>query len=154
MKVTKFPIIPITISFVFGIILNHSLHVTRMQAILLCSCGLAIVALAHYFAKKDFIQKSYFGISALLTSLAIGALTHSLHTDKNYEKHYSHFTTDGNNKIIGTISERLKPNAYSEKYYLKIQSLNNQEVFGKILVRCRQERISATVSGRATTFTS
>ena len=139
MKVTKFPIIPITISFVFGIILNHSLHGTRIQAILLCSCCLAIVALAHYFAKKDFIQKSYFGISALLTSLAIGALTHSLHTDKNYEKHYSHFTTDGNNKIIGTISERLKPNAYSEKYYLKIQSLNNQEVFGKILVHAAKK---------------
>lgn len=134
MKVTKFPIIPIVISFAFGVILNHSLHGTCTQAILFCSCGLVLLFLTHYFAKKDFLQKSYFGISVLLTSLAIGALTHSLHTDKNYEKHYSHFTTDGYDKIIGTISERLKPNAYSEKYYLKIQSLNNQEVFGKILL--------------------
>lgn len=134
MKIKKFPIILILPCFCIGIITNNFFRINLSLSTASSFFSFIVLLVAYVLAKKNFIQKNYFGYSVLGTAFTIGALTHSLHQDTNYSKHYSHLQNERKSLLIGTISERLKPNTYSEKYYLKISSINGQPSFGKILL--------------------
>ncbi|WP_313807435.1 ComEC/Rec2 family competence protein [Flavobacterium sp.] len=142
MKIAKFPIIIILLSFCIGIVIDNYLPINHSISLLLS--GLSVLGLfaSNYFAGKNLLQRNYFGFFGIATLIALGITTHSLHTEKHYQNHYSKFNTEGRNTISGTISERLKPNAYAEKYYFKIEKLNNKNAFGKVLLNVSKKEIT------------
>ncbi|MGX7667479.1 ComEC/Rec2 family competence protein [Flavobacterium pedocola] len=134
MKVAKFPIFIISTGFCLGITADHFAAFKPLTVIVFCLTTLLILVVAGRIAKKDLVQKNYFGFAVLLTAVSCGLLAHCLQSEVNYDHHYSHYSKKENNLIIGTIAERLKPNAYAEKYYLKISQINKQGASGKILL--------------------
>ena len=129
----KFPIIPIALFFVLGIVSHFYWKPPLVWIVVTTSLAFLIFGFLYWASKKHFIQKNHFGIGTYFVSFSIGILTHALHFEPGFEQHYSHFLTE-NNMLQGTIAERLKPNAFSEKYYFKISKIDEKAVFGKILL--------------------
>ncbi|WP_158634624.1 ComEC/Rec2 family competence protein [Flavobacterium cauense] len=129
----KFPIIPIALFFVLGIVSHFYWKPPLMWLVVTTSVALLIFGFLFWTSKKHFIQKNHFGIGTYFVSFSIGILTHALHFEPGFKNHYSHFLTE-NNTLQGTIAERLKPNAFSEKYYFRISKIDKKAVFGKILL--------------------
>lgn len=148
MKITKFPIIYIAVSFAAGIIIDNEIRLKITAALLVFFIAFLVFLAATIKAKKDLVQKKYWGFIALLTTICCGILTHAIHSENNYSNHYSNKILEKENqKITGTITERLKPNTHSEKYFFKVTSINDSSSFGKILLHLPKKEYDSLLKG-------
>lgn len=136
----KFPIIPIALFFVLGIVFHFYWKPSLVWIAVTTGLTLFVFGFLFWVAKKHFLQKVHFGIGTYVLSFAIGALAHAFHFEPGFRTHYSHFLSE-TNSIQGTIAERLKPNNFSEKYYFKISKMEGKAVFGKILLTVPKKEI-------------
>ncbi len=146
MKISKYPIISITVFFGTGIAAGHYLHPAPWA--LYTAYIIAAIALTFSFFRsgKNLVQKPYFGGCTWLLSLVAGLCSYTIHYAPHQSSHYSHFIK-GNQipAIKGAVSERLKPNQFAEKYYFNITAVDNYPASGKLLITVPHDSVRTTL---------
>lgn len=141
MKILQFPLARITIFFVLGILFGFYTKPFPTIVFGLLFIVSVIFGLAFYFSKKDFLQKSYFGIITYAFSFIIGITTLVVHTDYFQQNNYIHQCSDENKEhlIEVVLREKLKNSTYNERYIAVVTQLDNKESSGKILLNIEKD---------------
>ncbi len=136
MKTLQFPLSKITIVFVFGILYSFYANPTPKWALLAVFLCVLIFCISYFMARKDFVQKIYFGLLVYLIFFFVGIASQVFHDDSLQKHHYIH-QLDGTNKtqmLEVVLKERLKPSPSTDRYVAELKSLDNQKSSGKILI--------------------
>ncbi|MBC7494966.1 MAG: DUF4131 domain-containing protein, partial [Flavobacterium sp.] len=143
MKVLKFPLARITIFFVSGILVATYAKITPQTTLFLLVISGLLFVIAYFFAKKDFIQKAYFGIFTFLFSLIIGITTQVVHNDFFQKDNYIHFckTENKNHLLEVTLREKLKSSKFNLRYIIVINRFDNHNSSGKLLLNIEKESL-------------
>lgn len=141
MKVLDFPLIKITISFVFGVLVSFYFKPSVFVAILaLCISIIAFVTL-YFLSGKNKNSTVYFGVNTCLTSFFIGIITLLFHTDSLQESNYTHCKKafEKPQLITLTLREKLKGNDYNDRYIAIINKIENKSYSGKIILNIQKD---------------
>lgn len=136
MQILKFPIVRLTLLFLFG--MCGQKYVEFPLIVLLFCAAIALITFIFFhfsFRKKRLQSLSYvFLISAVFVSL--GALCLSASDETRSENHYlSQIAPDGKPQFFElVIRERLKPSKSSEKFVCEVEKVNYRSMCGKILM--------------------
>src|SRR5690554_3598994 len=130
MGILQFPIVKVTIGFIFGLLVALYFDFGLLIGIggVLC-CFLGFL-LAYFFLQKTL----FFGISVFILSMGVGIFTQALHNDILNNNHYLHAISDEKQIINLTLSSKLKPNAYNHRYYAEVNSIDNRKKSGTLLI--------------------
>ena len=134
MKVFKFPLLTITISFAIGIIAEYYLQwifSTLTVTLFLC---LALFCFLFWRSKKNLLQNVLFGITTYLIACTLGMMDFYIHSNVNSKNHYSKKSFEETNSIRAIVSTPLKPNEKYNKYFITISHFNDSIASGKILL--------------------
>lgn len=134
MKLFKFPIITITISFAFGILLDYFFKPSFNLLLVIVTTVFFTFLITFIRSNKKLFQDTFFGMSCYLLALSVGAFSHYFHSENNYQNHYAKHLTNEKNEIQGTISSLLKPSEKYNKYIVTITTCNVEKTIGKILL--------------------
>ena len=134
MRLLKFPMLTITLSFAIGILMNYFLKPQGSILVLIALVLFVIFAFSFIRAKKQLFQDVFFGLSCYLFVASIGAISHYSHSEINFKNHYSKAITQDKSEIIGTISAILKPNVKYDRFIVDVQRCNGKRVTGKLLL--------------------
>jgi competence protein ComEC len=135
MKISKYPIISITVFFSTGIAAGHYLHPVPWAVYTAFLIAAIALILSFFKSGKNLIQKPHFAGCTWLLSLAAGLCSYTIHYAPNQSSHYSHFVKQNKIPTIkGVVSERLKPNQFAEKYYFNVTAVDNYPASGKLLI--------------------
>ena len=147
MKYVKFPIIPLLLAFIFGILYEHFTN-SNLKGL---SISIIIAALScfilYLYSKKEKNNPISLGISILISFFILGAINKNLHSDLNSKNHFSNYLKDENNIIVGFVNEKLKSTSFYDKYILDVSQINKQFAKGKILIYLPKTRISKLTIG-------
>jgi competence protein ComEC len=147
MKVLQFPLVRITLCFVFGIIFSQITKpnlVLLFIALLLCVFSLIFF---YFKNKNDLFQKPLFGFVALFTSFIIGMVTLIISNQTLNKNHYLHHIDQSENEISTEliIKEKLKNNLNNDRYVAEMILLNGKKSYGKIILNIRKDSVLPTV---------
>jgi competence protein ComEC len=143
MKALKYPVIAITFYFALGILAGYYLAFSYEALYIFSGCAFAFLITAYFVAKKQLLQKPYFGIATWLFSFAVGMLVQMLHYPPGQKLHYTNLLNDSETPVLkAVVSERLKPNAFSEKYYFEVIGANGKAATGKLLVTVPKDSLN------------
>ena len=134
MKIFKFPLLTITISFAIGIIAEYYLQwrfLTLIVSLFLC---LGIFCFLFWKSKKVLLQNVNFGITTYLLAFILGMMSFYIHSDLNSKQHYSKKSFEETNSIRAIVSTTLKPNKKHNKYFVILSHFNDSIASGKILL--------------------
>ncbi|MQP24563.1 DUF4131 domain-containing protein [Flavobacterium sp. LMO8] len=134
MKVFKFPLLTITISFAIGIIAAYYLQwsfATLIVSLFLC---LSIFCFLFWKSKKALLQNTLFGITTYLLAFTLGMMSFYIHSDLNSKQHYSKKSFEETNSIRAIVTTTLKPNEKYNKYFITLSHFNDSIASGKILI--------------------
>ena len=134
MKVFKFPLLTITISFAIGIIAEFYLQWSFSTLIISLLLGLGFFCFLFLKSKKALLQNSLFGITTYLLAFTLGMLSFYIHSDVNFKNHYSKKTFEETNSIRAIVTSTLKPNTKYNKYFVTLSHFNDSIATGKILL--------------------
>ena len=134
MKVFKFPLLTITISFAIGIIAEYYLQwslTTLIVSLFLC---LGIFCFLFWKSKKALLQNTLFGITTYLLAFTLGMMSFYVHSDINLKNHYSKKLFEETNSIRAIVSTTLKPNEKYNKYFITLSHFNDSVASGTLLL--------------------
>ena len=134
MKVFKFPLLTITISFAIGIIAEYYLQwslTTLIASLFLC---LGIFCFLFWKSKKALLQNTLFGIATYLLAFTLGMMSFYIHSDLNSKNHYSKKSFEETNSIRAIVSTTLKPNEKYNKYFITLSHFNDSIASGQLLL--------------------
>ena len=134
MKVFKFPLLTITISFAIGIIVEYHLQWSFATLIISLFSCLGIFCFLFWRSKKVLLQKISFGLTTYLLAFTLGMLSFYIHSDVNFKNHYSKKTFEETNSIRAIVTSTLKPNTKYNKYFVTLSHFNDSIATGKILL--------------------
>jgi len=147
MKVLQFPLVRITLCFVFGIIFSQITKPSLTLVIALLS--LVILSLLFYYFKNknDIIQKPFFGITTLCTAFLLGIFTLCSSNQTLNKNHYLHYVNESENEISTEliIKEKLKNTLNNDRYTAEMIQLNDKESYGKIILNIRKDSVLPTI---------
>lgn len=155
MKAFTYPLIPFTLSFIFGIICNRFFNFDYTQLIFpfLVICG--IFFFFWYKTKNSWKPNFTFGLSTYLFAFGLGLIVQSFHFQPNSSKHYSHaIFKQEKNIVVGVVEANLKPTAKNTKHIIRINSVNGEENFGNLLTFISKKANKNIVPGDEIIFTS
>lgn len=134
MKVLKFPLLTITISFAIGIIAEYYLEWTFSKLITLLIFCFGAFCFLFWKSKKVLLQNISFGITTYLLAFSLGMLSFYVHSDANNANHYTKNTIEETNSIRAIVTSALKPNAKYNKYFISLSHFNDSVTSGKMLL--------------------
>ena len=134
MKVLKFPLLTITISFAIGIIAEYYLEWTFSKLITLLIFCFGAFCFLFWKSKKVLLQNISFGITTYLLAFTLGMLSFYVHSDTNNANHYTKNTIEETNSIRAIVTSALKPNAKYNKYFISLSHFNDSVTSGKMLL--------------------
>ncbi|WP_291139364.1 ComEC/Rec2 family competence protein [Flavobacterium sp. UBA7663] len=134
MKVFKFPLLTITISFAIGIIAEYYLQWSLSTLIISLFLCLGIFCFLFWKSKKALLQNTLFGIATYLLAFTLGMMSFYIHSDLNAKNHYSKQSFEETNSIRAIVSTTLKPNEKFNKYFVTLSHFNDSIASGKILL--------------------
>ena len=147
MKVFKFPLLTITISFAIGIIAAYYLQwnfLTLIVSLVLC---LGIFGFLFWKSKKALLQNSFFGITTYLLAITLGMMSFYIHSDLNSKHHYTNKSFEETNSIRAIVTTTLKPNEKYNKYFISLSQFNDSVASGKLLLYVPKSNIEILHSG-------
>jgi competence protein ComEC len=134
LKVFKFPLLTITISFAIGIIAEYFMQCSLLNIILsLVFCG-GVFFLLFLKSKKALLQNTLFGITTYLLAFTLGMMNFYIHSDLNSKNHYIKKSFEETNSIRAIVTTTLKPNEKYNKYFITLSHFNDSIASGKILL--------------------
>lgn len=144
MKVVQFPLVRITLFFIFGILFAQHTNPNLNWVIFALAVGFLLVFLSYLFFKNRSKKRYYFGISAVLLSFFIGVFTFVSSNPIHNAKHYFHQLNEESeySSFEVTIKEKLKTTAYFDRYVAQLNRINNTKSHGKILVNIKKDSTS------------
>ena len=134
MKAIQFPLVKITLFFIFGLLLAyvipHNLKIVFCLIIILVSINFII------FYNKAKYKWPFFEIITLFISMLIGISTVLIHDDTRLSSHYVHFNNQNEKTSFFnlTITEKLKKSSSKNRYVATINSLNSKTATGKVIL--------------------
>ena len=132
MKFINFAIVKFSVFLILGIIIAHFFPISTfllkyVLALLFCQ------TILWFWARKQFIQTVYFGITTYICFFAIGYLSYQFHLPDFQNDHYSHFISTEAPEIIQIkITQTLKPDKFNFKYFANVNAINGIHSKGKI----------------------
>ncbi|MEL1247236.1 ComEC/Rec2 family competence protein [Flavobacterium helocola] len=134
MKVFKFPLLTITISFAIGIIAEYNLQWSLSTLIVSLFLCLGIFCFLFWKSKKALLQNTLFGIATYLLAFTLGMMSFYIHSDLNSKNHYSKKSFEETNSIRAIVSTTLKPNEKYNKYFITLSHFNDTIASGQLLL--------------------
>lgn len=134
MRLLKFPVLSITISFAIGIFINHFFEPPFYSLLIVTSLLFINFIVAFFRSRQILFQDVVFGVSCYLFVSSIGAFTHYLHSEINFKNHYSNYISNDKSEVIGTISSILKPSQKYNRYIVNVKEYEHKKVVGKLLL--------------------
>ena len=147
MKVFKFPLLTITISFAIGIIAEFHLQWSFQTLVTLLFSFLGIFSFLFWKSKKALLQNSLFGITTYLLAFTLGMMSFYIHSDLNSKQHYSKKSFEETNSIRAIVTTTLKPNEKYHKYFISLSHFNDSIASGKLLLYVPKSNIETLHSG-------
>ena len=147
MKVFKFPLLTITISFAIGIIAEFHLQWSFQTLVILLFSFLGIFSFLFWKSKKALLQNSLFGIATYLLAFTLGMMSFYIHSDLNSKQHYSKKSFEETNSIRAIVTTTLKPNEKYHKYFISLSHFNDSIASGKLLLYVPKSNIETLHSG-------
>lgn len=147
MKVFKFPLLTITISFAIGIIAEFHLQWSFQTLVILLFSFLGIFSFLFWKSKKALLQNSLFGITTYLLAFTLGMMSFYIHSDLNSKHHYTKNSFEESNSIRAIVTTTLKPNEKYHKYFISLSHFNDSVASGKLLLYVPKSNIETLHSG-------
>lgn len=147
MKVFKFPLLTITISFAIGIIAEYYLQWDFSTLIISLLLGLGFFCFLFWKSKKALLQNSLFGITTYLLAFTLGMMSFYIHSDLNSKHHYTKKSFEESNSIRAIVTTTLKPNEKYHKYFISLSHFNDSIASGKLLLYVPKSNIETLHSG-------
>lgn len=141
MKVLDFPLIKITICFLFGILVSYYCHPSiQISFISLGICSI-LFCISFFLSKKNKKTNLFFGICSYLISFSTGICVLLFHTDTFDKSNYTHSETafEKPHFITFTLREKLKSNDYNDRYIGLVNTIDNTTYSGKIIVNIQTD---------------
>jgi len=147
LKVFKFPLLTITISFAIGIIAEYYLQWSFLTLIITLLTCLGIFSFLFWKSKKTLLQNSFFGSTTYLLAITLGMMSFYIHSDLNSKHHYSKKSIDETNSIRAIVTTTLKPNEKYNKYFISLSHFNDSVASGKLLLYVPKANLETLHSG-------
>jgi competence protein ComEC len=146
-KVLQFPLVRVTLFFVFGILFAQITKPKLHLISLLLFCAIVLVIFSYFFSKRQPYFKSQFGLVTFFTSFLIGAFALVCTVQTNNSNHYVYqiHPMKKDNFIEILIKEKLKTSIKNDRYVAQIQTLNGKKSYGKLLVNIAKDSTSNPV---------
>lgn len=144
MKTLQFPLVRITIAFIFGILFSYFLKpILPIVFILLAISTLFFIGI-YYSFKVNTKPHFLFGITTYLLAFCIGVTTQTVHTDSLQQNNYTQYKNifDTKHTFVLTLREKLKNNAFSERYIAQLNSIDDKKSSGRILLNIRKDSLT------------
>ena len=90
MKVLDFPLIKITISFLFGILFSHYCQPSLKVSAVFLGFSTILFCISFFLSIKNKKANNFFGINSCLLSLSVGICVLLFHTDTFDKSNYTH----------------------------------------------------------------
>ncbi len=144
MKVLQFPLVKITLFFVFGILFAQVTKPKLKLLLVALIIAITLVIICYFASKKSAFFKFQFSIVAFLTSFLIGAFSFVSSIQTNNSNHYYHDinSIEKYYPIELIVKERLKKTNYSDRYIANVIFLNNNKSYGKLLLNIAKDSLS------------
>ncbi|WP_242661118.1 ComEC/Rec2 family competence protein [Flavobacterium johnsoniae] len=143
MKVLDFPLIKITIGFLFGILVSYYYQPSlKISLLLLGVCSFLFFA-SYFLSKRNKNTAALFGISSYFISVTIGICVLLFHTDRFDKSNYTHSKTafEEPHFITFTLREKLKSNNYNDRYIALVNAIDKKRHSGKIIVNIQKDSL-------------
>lgn len=136
MKVLQFPLAKITPWFIAGIAFAYYTTADVLPVFICLSIAAVCAVVAWLFAKRDLIQKVYFGLGCCALSFLLGTSAMLLHSGTFSARSLVHHLTDSDkiHQIKMVLRERLKQSPTRQRYFADVMSVDNIATKGRILV--------------------
>ena len=134
MKVVKFPLITITISFAIGIIAAYYLQWSFTTLLFSFLIILGVFGFQFWKSNKVLLQNVAFGITTYLLAFYLGMITFYVHSDVNSNIHYTKKSFEETNAVRAMVTATLKPNEKYNKYFISLSHFNDSIASGKLLL--------------------
>lgn len=134
MKVVKFPLITITISFAIGIIAAYYLQWSFTTLLFSFLIILGVFGFLFWKSNKVLLQNVAFGITTYLLAFYLGMITFYVHSDVNSNIHYTKKSFEETNAVRALVTATLKPNEKYNKYFISLSHINDSIASGKLLL--------------------
>ena len=139
MKALKFPIIPITLFLVIGIVFGSYFKFDFSVYVISTLITLSFFTFLH-FLKKETNSIFLFGLITYIIAFQLGIILQYFHYEKNQETHYTHLVPNKEKVFLeGIIKSIAKPSKTKDKYIVEISKINNSTVSGKTLIYIPKE---------------
>ena len=147
MKILQFPLMKITIWYIFGIVFSYNFNPKPTTTFIIIGIFLVPFIITLYLSKKDYIQKIYFGFATYLLFFQIGCCTQVLHNEFYNEDNYIHLIKNETDyhSVELVLREKLKGTASINKYIGLVKRLDNKECSGKILVQIPKTLVNSRI---------
>lgn len=147
MKVLDFPLVKITIAFIFGVMASYYLSFSIVAVVLLLSLSFVLFSFSYFWNLKHHKKYILFGLSTYFISFFIGAFTLLSHTENLQKTNYTHCGSAFEKKQIVTLilREKLKSNDYADRYIGHIKSISGKKFIGKIIVNIQKDSLKNTL---------
>jgi competence protein ComEC len=144
MKVMQFPLSKITLIFVLGIVFGYYGKPSPEPTFILILLSFAAFLGTFILSKKDFSQKTYFGICLYFLSFFIGVTTQVIHTDYFRKSNYIHQiqNPDKEHIVEVVLREKLKSSSFSDRYVAIVKRLDDKESSGKLLINFYKSKLA------------
>ncbi len=141
MKVFQFPLIKISLFFVFGILFAFYLKPQPVFVFSLLLIGFTSFGFSFYKSKSDLLQNNYFGVFALLVSFFIGISSQTINSNLYQKNHYYHKIDVAEKQYLLEISlkEKLKFSEFNNRFVAKVKRIDNKNASGKIILNIRKD---------------
>lgn len=142
MKVHLFPVARITVWFVLGILISYGVNAVPKTAFLLLVFSFIGFSLMYFLSKKDFIQKTYFGLTVYFLAFCIGIGTQVAHTDSYQKTNFIHRldSSEKSQVVEVVLREKLKSSAANERFIGIVKRINHHSATGKILLNFHKNK--------------
>jgi len=134
LKVIKFPLLTITISFTIGIIAEYYLQWNFALLLTLLGLCLGIFGFLFWKSQKVLVQNTFFGITTYLLACTLGMMNFYIHADVNSKNHFSKLAFEETNAVRAIVTTTLKPNTKYHKYFVSLSHFNDSIASGQLLL--------------------
>ena len=140
----QFPLTKITLIFVLGIVFGYYGKPSPENTFILILLSFVAFLGTFLLSKKDFSQKTYFGISLYFLSFFIGVTTQVIHTDYFRKSNYIHQIQNPEKEHVVEVvlREKLKSSSFSNRYVAIVKQLDNKESSGKLLINFYKSKLT------------
>ena len=123
MRVIKFPLLTLTISFAAGIVAQFFMQFSFNVLFAIISIFFLLFGYFFWRSIKNLLQNIFFGTISYLLVFILGMLTFFVHSDKNKSNHYSKSNIENTTSIRAIVETSLKPNSKYNKYFIQLSLL-------------------------------